>query len=147
MLRKEIVFEDFDGEVQEEVHHFNLSKSDLSRLVLEEMTFGENEDDKPVDGLSERIANVIKRRDGKELVRFFEWLIEVSYGVREGNKFIKSPELSQDFKHTAAYDALFMELVTDTDAIVDFVNGIMPKDIVEDPEFQSHREEFENRTK
>lgn len=150
MLKKEVVYEDFDGETQTKVLHFNLTKAELSRMIMDEMTFGENEDDEPVNGLSERINNVIARRSGKELMEMFDWLIEKSYGVREGERFVKSEELFEEFTQTAAYDAFYMELLTDTDAMIEFVNGVMPKDVAErmkdDPEFQRHTKELRDRT-
>lgn len=150
MLKKEVVYEDFDGETQTKVLHFNLTKAELSRMIMDEMTFGENEDDEPVNGLSERINNVIARRSGKELMEMFDWLIEKSYGVREGERFVKSEELFEEFTQTAAYDEFYMELLTDTDAMIEFVNGVMPKDVAErmkdDPEFQRHTKELRDRT-
>ena len=38
----------------------------------------------------------------------------------------KSPELLADFKATQAYSELIMELLSDTDKAIAFINGIIP---------------------
>ena len=49
--------------------------------------------------------------------------------------FPKNPEeLSEMFMQTEAYSVLFMEMVTDNKKASDFVNGILPKDLVEQAE-------------
>lgn len=61
----------------------------------------------------------------------------MSYGERseegDGRAFIKydsdGRRLSNKFKQTAAYDALFMELAMDADKFAKFVTAILPKDL------------------
>ena len=52
-----------------------------------------------------------------------------AYGQKsaDGRRFIKSPELANEFAQTEAYSQLFMELATDADAASKFVNGIVPE--------------------
>ena len=52
-----------------------------------------------------------------------------SYGIRsdDGSRHDKSPELSQQFKNSAAYDEFFMGFIENQDTIVDFLKGVLPK--------------------
>ena len=47
---------------------------------------------------------------------------------------MKSPEISAKFAATEAYSNLFMELLTDTKAATDFINGLAPVDTPIDQE-------------
>ena len=57
-----------------------------------------------------------------------------SYGVKspDGRSFIKSKEVLDNFKYTPAYEKLFMSLATDDKAAAEFVNGVFPKEAVEE---------------
>lgn len=55
-----------------------------------------------------------------------------SYGVKssDGRRFIKSPELLQEFRETEAYVNFFMELVTNPEAGKAFLRGVSPAELV-----------------
>ena len=120
MLKKTITFIDYYGEERTQDFYFNLTKSELTIMNLSE--------DGGVERLIERITQT---HDNKKLVEYFQDLILRSYGEKsqDGLRFVKSPELSEAFRQTPAYDILFMELATDAKAASDFVNGIVPADI------------------
>ena len=121
MLKREIKYEDFEGNEVTEVFYFNISKSELIEL---EVSTGE--------GFSAMIEEIIKAKNNAELVSEFKKLVLMAYGEKseDGKRFVKSDQLREDFKHSAAYDALFMELATDDKAAVAFLSGVLPKDIV-----------------
>ena len=54
-----------------------------------------------------------------------------SYGKRSdnGRTFIKNDTVREEFLGTEAYSSLFMELITNTDELVRFFNGIVPQGI------------------
>jgi hypothetical protein len=90
------------------------------------------------DGFATTLQRIIKSEDTPSLIREFKKLILASYGKKssDGKSFIKvDPEtgarLSADFAQSAAYDSLFMELATETDAAAAFVNGVIPKELLE----------------
>lgn len=126
MLKKTIKFIDYDGNPRSEDHYFHLSMSELS-----ELQYGS---EGGLEGITRRI---IDTNDQTELVRIFKDLILRSYGERIGDakNFMKEDDdgrpLSRRFKQTAAYDALWMELIQNTNAAIDFVNGIVPKELSE----------------
>ena len=53
-----------------------------------------------------------------------------AYGKKsdDGRRFIKTPEISEEFAQTEAYSDLFMLLATNAEEAAKFVNGIVPQD-------------------
>jgi hypothetical protein len=123
MLKKDITYEDFDGEKVTETFWFHLMKSELVELGL-----GYEK------GLDEWVRNVIKTDDKKALLKQFTDLILLSYGERtpDGKRFVKTAEAREAFHQSLAFDALFVELASLDDALVEFVKGILPKDLQEE---------------
>ena len=123
MLKREITFEDFNGEKQTEVHYFNLSKSELIEL---ESSFN--------GGLERNLQAIIEAKDSATLLKEFKTIILMAYGQKspDGKRFIKNDQLREEFKQTAAYDALFMELATDDKAGAAFIRGVIPADLAEE---------------
>lgn len=142
MLKKTIKYNDFNDVEQTEEVYFNLSKSELTKLEARESTIAK--DGEVSGGLRDRIQKVMDGGSGREIIEMIEMLIRESYGERseDGKRFSKSEAISQDFMNSAAYDALFMELVMDAEAAAEFFNKIMPSDIQEqmknDPEYATH---------
>lgn len=123
MFVRHCKFEDFDGHMREEDHYFNLTKAEtMSWLVTE-------------DGytLDELLKYMINERNPKNVMDIVSDLIVRSYGKKspDGRRFDKSKEISDDFKATQAYSDMFMELSTDTNKILEFITGIIPKDLNE----------------
>lgn len=124
MFTKKITYTDFAGETRTEEFMFNLSKADVIQW-----RFSVN------GGIEEVFRRVIDKNDQNALVGLVKDLIHRSYGERsiDGKKFEKrrnGVDLADEFEQTAAYDALFMQLITDAKAAADFVNGLMPADLV-----------------
>lgn len=120
MIKKIITYTDYNGVSRTEEYRFNLSKAEI--MEMEMSTAG---------GLAEMLRKIVEAQDAPSLIKVFKDLILKSYGVKsaDGKQFIKSEELSTAFSQTEAYSQLFMELVTNTDAASDFVNGIIPADM------------------
>ena len=121
MLKKRISYEDYNGEKREEDFYFNLSKAEIIEMELS--TEG---------GLRALIEKITDTRDMPKLIALFKDLILKSYGEKspDGKRFIKSAEISEAFSQTEAFSELFMEMATDEQAASEFVNGIVPKDLV-----------------
>lgn len=123
MLKKSITFEDFNGDTVTEVHHFHLSKADLIEL---EMSYPE--------GLAATIQKIVDSEDGHAIVREFKKLLISAYGVQseDGKRFIKNETLREEFLQSEAYSTLFMDLIVNADAAIEFINGIVPKGLEQD---------------
>lgn len=121
MLKRAITYHNFDGEKVTKDYYFNIGKAELIEMELSE-----------VDGLKAAIQKIIKAGDMKSLVNEFKKIILASYGQKseDGERFIKSPELSLQFSQTAAFDSLFMDLATNETAAAIFIKGVLPADMV-----------------
>jgi hypothetical protein len=123
MLKKTITYEDFNGETVSEDFFFHLSKAELVELELSHE-----------GGLSESLQKIVAAQDGKQIIAEFKDIILGSYGKRsdDGKRFVKNQTLREEFESTEAYSTLFMELVTDTDAAIEFIKGIVPAGLAEE---------------
>ena len=119
MHKKEIRFTDYNGNQQQEVFYFNLSRFDMLKL---------NKVYKAEGGLEEAFNKAVKDNDVDEMGSIFTNLILFSYGIKseDGKHFEKNEELTQEFANSAAFEALFDELTTDQQALLSFFNGIIP---------------------
>lgn len=122
MLKKTISYVDYDGVPRTEEFYFNLSKSEL--IELSHSGGG---------GLDEQLKAIVAARDNAAIIRKFKEIILLGYGVRseDGRRFIKNPQLTEEFSQTAAFEELFIELATNGQAGIDFINGLVPADLAE----------------
>lgn len=120
MLKKTIKFEDYNGEQRSEVYYFNLTKSELTRWNF----------DHP-EGIAPYMQKLLKENNYRELLRVFEDLISMSYGVpdADGLHFRKNAVLVEEFENSPAYDELFMELVNDSSKFEAFITALVPRDL------------------
>ena len=120
MLKKTITYTDYDGLERTEEFRFNLTKAELMDMELT-----------TVGTFSKLMQKIIDEKDMVRLAKYFKELILKSYGVKsdDGKRFIKSPELSEAFSQTEAYSELYMELLSNSDYAVKFIQQVMPKDL------------------
>lgn len=120
MLKREIKYEDFNGDQTTGIFYFNISKPELIEMEVEYE-----------GGFGRMIQKVIETKDNKELIKQFKEIVLRAYGEKseDGKRFIKSEELSKEFSQTAAYEVLFMELATNDEAAATFLKGVLPKDM------------------
>lgn len=125
MLKKTITYTDYNDVVRKEDFYFNLSKADLIFM-----------DGTQVGGMRQRLEKIIQSQDNVAITEVFRDLIRRSYGERseDGRRFIKSEELSDAFEQTEAYSELVVELLSDPNKASEFVNGILPKDLMDQVE-------------
>jgi hypothetical protein len=123
VLKKTIKYEDFNGDEVSEDFFFHLSKAELVELELSHK-----------GGLSEALQRIVASEDGKAIIAEFKNIILSSYGQRseDGKRFVKNQQLRDEFESTEAYSALFMELVTNTDSAIEFINGVIPSGMAEE---------------
>ena len=126
MFTKTIKYTDYEGNERTRECRFHLSKADLI-----EMNFS------AAGGMEKLIKKIIDTQDTKKMLEIFKDLILKSYGELsdDGNQFVRvrnGRRLADDFAETAAYEELYMELVTNEQAAVDFINGIIPASLREE---------------
>lgn len=117
MLKQPISYEDFDGNVQIESFYFNLTKTELA-----EMQFSTE------GGFDAMLTKIVQSDDKSAILETFKTIIMKAYGVRseDGKRFMKSPQLAEEFSQTAAFDALVMLLANDAGAAGAFIVGVVP---------------------
>lgn len=122
MITKTITYTDYNGVEKTENFNFNLSKSEL--IDMELTTPG---------GFANYLQKIIDSKDYPSIAKMVKRVIFMSYGVKspDGKRFMKSEQLSEEFAQTPAYDKLYMEFVTDAKAGADFINGLIPDDMVD----------------
>lgn len=120
MYKKTIKFTDYNGAECEETYYFNLTATEL--MKMEVSTEG---------GLAEKIVKASKNNDIKSIFEVITDFIKKSYGVKseDGKRFDKNEKYFEEFKQTPAYDALFMELVTDENKATEFINNVIPAEV------------------
>lgn len=121
MLKKTIKYTDYNNTERVEDFYFNLTKAELMELEMG-----------TVGGLSTMLEKIVASVEVDQIIKIFKEIILKSYGEKsaDGRRFIKNDDLTVAFTQTEAYSNLFMELATDSDAAVAFINGIMPSDIM-----------------
>ena len=134
MIKKTITYTDYDGMERTEDFWFNLSKTELTKLDAE-----------LPGGVLGVLRKIIDKKDRKALVDFIETLILRSYGEKtlDGKRFVKTPEMAEEFMQTPAYDELFMSVLSDTDSQTSFINGVIPQSMVKEIE-QTDKKQVEN---
>lgn len=122
MLRKEVEYKDFDGNDRKDVLWFHLNEVEITEMDLE--TSG---------GLVKYMESIIDKNDVNQLITIFKDLLIRSYGERsmDGKHFYKDDKIRNEFVSSAAYPVLYMEMVSDADKAVEFINGIVPSNIRE----------------
>ena len=120
MLKKTIQYTNYNGVEKEKDFFFNLKKSELVDLQY-----------KTPKGFLAYIDEVVKSEDTSAIWKAFRDIIILAYGEKseDGERFIKSPEISKSFEETEAFSVLVMELIENENAAADFINGIMPADL------------------
>lgn len=128
MLKKTITYEDYDGVKRTETFYFNLSEAELTELELTHP-----------GGFGDYVQRIVDAKDQGEIIKLFKKIIGLSYGIKseDGRRFMKSEEISREFMETEAYNKLFMELATDDVKGAEFVNGVMPRSLMEQVEKQA----------
>jgi hypothetical protein len=119
VLKRDITFEDLDGNTVTDTFYFNLNKLELVEIEAE------------TGGLSEMLMQIVEEKDVSAIVDVFKKIILLAYGERsaDGRTFRKNQQIRDDFANTDAFSELFIELATNADKAVEFIRGIVPSNI------------------
>ncbi len=126
MIKKTLEFKNFRGEKEEGEFYFNMSEGELIKLQLSAI-------DQKTESFQDKLQKIAKGLQGRELVNTIDDLVLNSYGVKstDGKRFVKNNDLLEEFTSSNAYSALIKELFTDAGKLAEFVNGVVPEDLVE----------------
>lgn len=121
MLKKSIKFKNLDGVEEEVVYYFHMNRGDVAMMEVSSQ-----------EGYSGYLEKIIKDNDRGAIARAIKELILVSVGYRDkddAGRFIKTDEYAKAFSQTEAFSELYLELITDTAASIEFFKGVLPGNI------------------
>ena len=116
MLKKTVKFINFNKEEDEETLYFNLTEAEVVRLDVQFE-----------GGLIVFIENLDEKSRPEDILNLFEKVITASYGEKseDGKHFLKSDKTADLFYQSAAYSALFVSLLQNTESATSFFNGLL----------------------
>lgn len=124
MFKTTVKYTDFLGAEREEVLRFNLNEQELRDLVDDDPAFN-----------PAYLGYISKEQDAVSMFKVMRKLILLAYGVmsEDGRYFRKSEQITSDFAHSAAYEALLEKIMADetTKFVESFMLGIFPSKITE----------------
>lgn len=122
MIKWPVTYTDYNGETVSEDYYFNLNKAELIQ-----MQFDAN------GTYAGFIQRIIDDRDYKMLGKEFRKIILDAYGKKsdDGKHFRKSQEMRDEFEQSEAYATIYYELLSDTDKMAKFIQGVLPADLRE----------------
>ena len=123
MIKKTITYDGFDGEKRTKDFYFHMNQVEFAKLNGE-----------IPGGLEKRINEIIADKDQDAMLRIIDMLVSRSFGkFDDDEEFTKIDRngrpLFEKFVNTDAYDKLIIELIQNEKEIVNFLSGIMPKEI------------------
>ena len=126
MIKKTVTYTDFNGNERTEDFYFNLTQVELAELDLGVSGVA--------GGLLGMLKKIVQEKNQRQIVEYFKKIVLMSYGEKsvDGRRFTKSDEIRNGFAPTEAYSKIFMELAGDADKAAKFINGIMPKEVLEE---------------
>lgn len=130
MVKKTVTYTDYNGVERTEDAYFNLNELELAEIAVE---LPDELSDSIFDNTNEEeVGEVIQNLGKKEIIEFVKKLMIKSYGVKseDGRCFIKNEKLVEEFKYSALFSAIVMELLTDDNA-AEFINAIVPANVAD----------------
>lgn len=126
MLKKTITYENIDGESVTEDFYFNLTKAEIVEMQLSVPGEG---------GLHDLMVAAVQSGDQTRIIHYLKMLVGTSYGRRSGDdnkRFVKRESFTEEFFASEAYSELFMSFFSNPDAAAEFVNNVMPANLVKE---------------
>jgi len=86
-------------------------------------------DGETLTGMQAKLQRIVDSNDGKAIIDEFKDIIRRSYGRKDGDRFLKSKLIWEDFASSEAFSQLLFELCTDPGAAAEFINGVVPNNL------------------
>lgn len=118
MYKMPVKYTDYNGVEKEKTFYFNFTKAEVAEMELSVS-----------GGYAEMLQRIIDAQDAPVLIATFKELVLKAYGEKasDGERFIKTPELSLAFSQHPAFSDIYMKLAFDAEAASVFVNETFPK--------------------
>lgn len=142
MIKMPVTYVDFEGVEHTEELRFHLKKSEVLDMML---ITGTN----TILELGEKLSGEMSTKEQrKEALELAKEVVLMAYGELDDNKvFRKSEKMREDFKDSLAYDEFYFSLFKDHNRMIDFFNGIAPRELIDSvkPELEKLREEADRQ--
>lgn len=131
MLKKTITYTNpFTGEEVTEDHYFHISKADIVEMQMEEnKAVYVDKEGEELTGMQAKLQKIVDSEDGRAIMAEFKDIIRRSYGKKDGDRFLKSQAIWEEFASSEAYSQLIFEVCTDAELSAEFINGIIPSNM------------------
>jgi hypothetical protein len=122
MIKKTIQYNDLEGNNVVDDFYFHLSEVELVEMETE-----------VEGGLQVRMRRMIDGQEQTKVMATLRDIVARAVGRKspDGRRFMKDPDDKTPLLYSDAYSKLCVELLTDTQAAIEFFNGIVPKDLGE----------------
>lgn len=119
MIKETVEYTDYDGNIQKETMYFNLTKAELAELEME-----------MPQGFSNYLTQIVESGEPNSVFQAFKKIVLLGYGRKtDDGRFVKSVEEAEIFSHTEAYSELMMSLLQSEEKMMEFIKGLLPKDL------------------
>lgn len=128
MLKKTITYVNpFTDQQVTEDHYFHLSKADLVEMEVEEHSAKyTNKAGEELTGMQAHLQRIVDSEDAPAVLKEFKSILRRSYGKKDGDRFIKNPEIWAEFEGSEAYSELVFSLLTNSDELAKFIESVIP---------------------
>lgn len=119
MIKKTVKYTNFDGVEKTRDVYFHLGKADMARIHAN-------------TAFLEEMQAAAERKDTKVLLEKIEYMVRLSYGVRseDGERFVKTKEVQDDFIHSALYEEFIIQLLTEDNGFPRFIKSVFPPKLI-----------------
>lgn len=128
MLKKTITYVNpFTEQEVTEDHYFHLSKADLVEMSVEEHAARyTDKDGNELEGMQAHLQRIVESEDAPAILKEFKAILRRAYGKKDGDRFVKSPEIWTEFEGSEAYSELIFDLLTHEEELAKFINAVIP---------------------
>jgi len=130
MIKKTVNYKDFDSKPHSQDLYFHLKVD----TITDNLHLGDR-----LEALQDMVSGAERElltSEKQEILDVVKMFINLSYGKRvtvDGEaKFRQRPEILEDFRDSAAYDAFLWALFQDPEGAMSFLNDVMPPNLIEE---------------
>jgi hypothetical protein len=135
MIKKTLTFKNFKKETETEDYYFNMSEGELTKMQVAAI-------DQKNESFSDKLDKISKGLQGQQLVEVIDDLVLRSYGIKstDQKRFVKNPQILEEFTSSGAYSVLITELFSLEGSLAEFINGVVPDDMVQNSKAAAEKE-------
>src|SRR4051812_10546506 len=95
-------------------------------MEMEEYGSSYMKDGVELTGMQAKLQKIVDSEDGRAIMAEFKDIIRRAYGKKDGDRFVRSRTIWEEFEASEAFSQLLFELCTNAEVSAEFVNSIVP---------------------